>query len=191
MTPTELAPRFFIAVAVILVFCKAVAWLLGRAGQPSGNTNSWLIPNLAAGTAFTNLYGRTAAVDAGNTRSVTEEVRGAYAQFDMNGHIGDRVDGIVREDEVQAFRRHQRGVLLDEAGFRLRQNAAEVLAGQRLQLDADRQAALQLGQKVGRLGDVECAGRNEKDVVGLHRAVLCGHGRALDQRQQIALHAFA
>ncbi|MEV0134180.1 cation:proton antiporter [Dactylosporangium sp. NPDC050688] len=35
MTPTELAPRFFIAVAVILLFCKAVAWLLGRAGQPA------------------------------------------------------------------------------------------------------------------------------------------------------------
>ena len=34
MTPTELAPRFFIAVAVILLFCKAVAWLLGKAGQP-------------------------------------------------------------------------------------------------------------------------------------------------------------
>ena len=35
MTPTELAPRFFIAVAVILLFCKAVAWLLGRVGQPA------------------------------------------------------------------------------------------------------------------------------------------------------------
>ena len=35
MTPTELAPRFFIAVAVILLFCKAVAWLLGKAGQPA------------------------------------------------------------------------------------------------------------------------------------------------------------
>jgi Kef-type K+ transport system membrane component KefB len=34
MTPVELAPRFFIAVAVILLFCKAVAWLLGRVGQP-------------------------------------------------------------------------------------------------------------------------------------------------------------
>jgi Kef-type K+ transport system membrane component KefB len=33
--PTELAPRFFIAVAVILVFCKLVAWLLGKAGQPA------------------------------------------------------------------------------------------------------------------------------------------------------------
>ena len=35
MKPTELAPRFFIAVAVILIFCKLVAWLLGKAGQPA------------------------------------------------------------------------------------------------------------------------------------------------------------
>jgi len=34
VTPTELAPRFFIAVAVILVFCRLVAWLLGKVGQP-------------------------------------------------------------------------------------------------------------------------------------------------------------
>ncbi|WP_213451972.1 cation:proton antiporter [Rhizomonospora bruguierae] len=35
MTPPQLAPAFFIAVVVILVFCKAVAWLLGKAGQPA------------------------------------------------------------------------------------------------------------------------------------------------------------
>lgn len=35
MKPTELAPRFFIAVAVILVFCKLVSWLLGKVGQPA------------------------------------------------------------------------------------------------------------------------------------------------------------
>ena len=34
MTPTELAPRFFIAVAVILVFCQASPGCCGRAGQP-------------------------------------------------------------------------------------------------------------------------------------------------------------
>ncbi|MFG1913993.1 cation:proton antiporter [Micromonospora sp. NPDC048898] len=34
MTPSELAPRFFIAVAVILLFCKLVSWLLGKVGQP-------------------------------------------------------------------------------------------------------------------------------------------------------------
>ena len=62
---------------------------MGPAGQPGGTTNSWLIPNLPASTAFTNLYNRTAAVDAGNTRSVTERVTGAYAQVDANGHLGD------------------------------------------------------------------------------------------------------
>jgi Kef-type K+ transport system membrane component KefB len=35
MTPTELAPRFFIAVAVILAFCRVVSWLLAKAGQPA------------------------------------------------------------------------------------------------------------------------------------------------------------
>jgi Kef-type K+ transport system membrane component KefB len=34
MTPTELAPRFFIAVAVILAFCRLVSWLLAKVGQP-------------------------------------------------------------------------------------------------------------------------------------------------------------
>jgi TonB-dependent receptor len=61
---------------------------MGPAGQPGGTTNSWLIPNLPAGTAFTGLYDRTAGVDAGNTRSVTEEVTGGYVQVDANGHLG-------------------------------------------------------------------------------------------------------
>lgn len=34
MTPSDLAPRFFIAVAVILIFCKLVSWLLAKVGQP-------------------------------------------------------------------------------------------------------------------------------------------------------------
>jgi Kef-type K+ transport system membrane component KefB len=34
LTPTELAPRFFIAVAVILAFCRLVSWLLAKVGQP-------------------------------------------------------------------------------------------------------------------------------------------------------------
>ena len=65
---------------------------MGSAGQPAGNTNSWLIPNLPASTAFTNLYNRTPAVDAANTRSVTEAVTGAYAQVDANGHLGNMRD---------------------------------------------------------------------------------------------------
>jgi len=61
---------------------------LGDAGQPSGNSNSWVVPNLDATTDFTNLYERDARVDAGNTRSVREEVTGGYLQFDARGDIG-------------------------------------------------------------------------------------------------------
>ena len=38
---------------------------------------------------------------------------------------------------------------------------------------------------------MERARGDEQDVVGLHRAVLGRHGGALDQGQQVALHALA
>lgn len=55
---------------------------LGNAGQPSGTTTEWLVPNIDAAAAYTNLYNRPTAIDAGNTRGVTEEVKGGYLQFD-------------------------------------------------------------------------------------------------------------
>ncbi|WP_245942357.1 TonB-dependent receptor [Sphingomonas gilva] len=60
---------------------------LGDAGQPGGNTNSWLIPNLDAAAAFTGLYDREARIDAGNNRGVQEETKGGYVQFDMKGDL--------------------------------------------------------------------------------------------------------
>ncbi len=60
---------------------------LKGANAPAGTTTQWLVPNLAAGTDFTNLYGREARIDAGNTRSVVEETKGGYIQFDAKGDI--------------------------------------------------------------------------------------------------------
>ncbi len=60
---------------------------LGKAGQPAGTTSSWLIPNLETGTAFTGLYNRTPAIDAGNTRGVVETVKGGYLQVDVEGTL--------------------------------------------------------------------------------------------------------
>jgi TonB-dependent receptor len=60
---------------------------LGNAGQPSGTTTQFLIPNLAASADFTNLYERTPAVDASNTRDVIEEVTGGYIQADVRGEL--------------------------------------------------------------------------------------------------------
>jgi len=56
---------------------------MGDAGQPNGTTNSWIVPNIDKAAAFTGLYNRTPAVDAGNTRSVGEKVTGGYLQFDV------------------------------------------------------------------------------------------------------------
>ncbi|WP_423140711.1 TonB-dependent receptor [Parablastomonas sp. CN1-191] len=61
---------------------------LGKAGQPTGTTTQWLIPNLPAATAFTQLYSRTAAPDTGNTRAVQETTKGGYLQFDAKGSLG-------------------------------------------------------------------------------------------------------
>ena len=61
---------------------------LGKAGQPTGTTTDWLVANLDATTAFTKLYDRVAAVDAGNNRAVREEVTGGYLQFDAKGELG-------------------------------------------------------------------------------------------------------
>ncbi|WP_298287755.1 TonB-dependent receptor [Novosphingobium sp.] len=60
---------------------------LGNAGQPAGNTNSWLIPNLDATTALTGLYNRPLALDAGNNRGVQETTKGGYIQFDGKGEL--------------------------------------------------------------------------------------------------------
>jgi TonB-dependent receptor len=66
----------------------AELFTLGKAGQPSGTTTEWLVANLDATTAFTKLYDRVAAVDAGNNRAVREEVTGGYLQFDAKGELG-------------------------------------------------------------------------------------------------------
>ena len=60
---------------------------LGNAGQPAGNTNGWIVPNLDAATAFTGLYSRTPANDAGNIRGVQETTKGAYLQADAKGDV--------------------------------------------------------------------------------------------------------
>lgn len=60
---------------------------LGKAGQGAGTTTQWLVPNLDAATAYTNLYNRTANVDNGNTRSVQETTSGGYVEFDVKGAI--------------------------------------------------------------------------------------------------------
>src|SRR5687768_17835710 len=56
----------------------------------------------------------------------------------------------------------QRDVLLDERVLRLGQDAHEITLAERLELDANREPPLQLGDEIGRLRHVERAGRDER-----------------------------
>src|SRR5205823_1053433 len=114
-----------------------------------------------------------------------------HALVGLGRDAGDLLDAVGRELERGALGGAQRGVLLGERVLGLRHDADEVLLGERLQLHADREASLQLGDQVGGLGDVERAGGDEQHVVGADLAVTCLAGRALDDGKQVALHAFA
>src|SRR5262249_51518895 len=54
-----------------------------------------------------------------------------------------------------------------------------------------RKAPLQLRDQIRRLRDVKGAGSDEQDVIGADHAVFRVHGRAFDDRQDVALHALA
>lgn len=62
---------------------------LGDANQPSGNTNSWAVPDLNAAADAVGLYDRPAVVQQGDVASVTEKVKGGFVQFNWDGYIGN------------------------------------------------------------------------------------------------------
>ena len=109
----------------------------------------------------------------------------------MRRKLRDVGDAVFGKGQVDAFGGQQRDVLLDQGALgsvRMRTNSACPSA---LELDADRKAALQLGDQVGRLRHMERAGGDEQDVVGAHHAVLGVDRGAFDDRQDVALHALA
>ena len=84
---------------------------------------------------------------------------------------------------ADTFGAQQGLVLPQERCAGLAEDAGEVVAGQVVHFDADRESPLELGHQVRRLRAVERTGGDEQDVVGLDRPVLGVDGRALDDRQ--------
>src|SRR6266852_1066507 len=110
---------------------------------------------------------------------------------DAGGEFGDGGHGILGDVELHSFRLKQRHVLFDQGVLWLRQNAHKIFFLERLQLHADGQAALQLGDQVRRLADVEGAGGDKQNMVGANHAVAGVHRGAFDDGQNVALHTFA
>ena len=73
----------------------AELFTLGDAGQPSGNTNSWVVPDLDATTALLGLYSRAAVTQQGDERGVRERTKGGYIQADFDFEAGLRYSGNV------------------------------------------------------------------------------------------------
>ena len=67
---------------------------LGDAGQPDGNTNAWVVPDLDAGTALIDLYGRPAVLQEGQQRAVTEKTYGGWFMTEFETDLlGVRLTG--------------------------------------------------------------------------------------------------
>src|ERR1700683_1584311 len=67
------------------------------------------------------------------------------------GEPGNGGDAVLAEPTFQALGIEEGDVLLDERVFRLGENADEIGFRKRAELDADREAALELGNQIGRL----------------------------------------
>ena len=110
---------------------------------------------------------------------------------DLFGDLGDRLDGVGRELQIDVVDGEQNSVLPRQRMLRAREDVDKVLFRERRELDGDGETALKLGDEVFDAGDVESARRDEEHVVRLDGPVLRHHRAALDNGQNVALDALA
>src|SRR5262249_38394288 len=110
---------------------------------------------------------------------------------DARGVGRDFLKSVLGKGQLDAFGVKKRLILLNKSVFGLFQDADEILFGERFQFDADREAALELGNEVAWLRNVERASCDKQDVIGTDESVAGVDRGALDNRQNVALHAFA
>ena len=110
---------------------------------------------------------------------------------DRKSEARDGVNGVLCELDIDPLSRQQRFILARQRILWLGEDALEVFDGQRLQLDTNREAALQFRYQIGRLRGMKRARGDKQNVIGAHRPILGVDGRAFDNREQIALDAFA
>src|SRR6266481_858500 len=109
------------------------------------------------------------------------------ALVDRGGDLGHLLDRVLSERQRHALGLQQLHVLANKGVFGFAQNADKIAPRQGLELDPDREAALELGDEIRGFRHVKGAGGDEQDVVRPDHAVLRGHRRALDDRQEVAL----
>lgn len=96
--------------------------------------------------------------------------------------------GILKLD-IDSLGLHEQFLLEEQIALDSGQNLSEVPFGQWPQGNSVRQPAQQLGHEIVGLGQVEGSGADEEDVRGVDVTELRGDRGALDQWQEVSLHA--
>ena len=99
-----------------------------------------------------------------------------HSRIDLIGDSGNFLDSLIGENQFDLLSFQEGLILHDQGILGLFEDADEILLTERGQFDPYRKPALELGNEVGRLGDVERSGGDEKNMIGLHHPVLGGHG---------------
>src|SRR5579862_3412872 len=94
------------------------------------------------------------------------DILGAFVY--RGGKAGHLLHGVVKKRELDALGFEQSDILLDQGILRLSEYADKVFDRKRIQFDANREAALKLGNEIGGFRDVKCPGGDKKDVIGAH-----------------------
>src|SRR3954463_11593760 len=81
------------------------------------------------------------------------------------GDAGDLLGRVWAKRQPDLLGVKERNVLHEERITRLGKNTDEVLPGQRVEFDANREAALKLGNQIRRLGGVERARGDEQNMI--------------------------
>ena len=101
------------------------------------------------------------------------------------------LERIVAKRKLDTLSLEQGRILLHQRALGLLEDANEVFHGERVQLDADRESALKLGDQIRRLADVKGAGSNKKNMVRPHHPVTRVHGSPFNYGQNVPLYALS
>src|SRR4029453_12295367 len=110
---------------------------------------------------------------------------------DDGREIRNSLNRIVGKPDFDPFGIHQGHILFDQSAARLGQYPDELVPAQRLELDTNRETPLKLRNEIRWLRHVKSTGCDEEDVIRSHHPILGVDSSTFDNRQNVALDAFA
>ena len=98
------------------------------------------------------------------------------AFIDLIGDLGDALNAVTGIVNLQPFRVQKRLILARQRRRRFGENTLKIVWGERAQLNANRQAPLQLGDKIRGFCKMKRPRGNEQNMVCFYHAIFGGDG---------------